>query len=72
MAEEYSFLFLKIPYCFSILTPTPPPVLRISVIACVTNRDYLESPPIHIHASISSINIGKGLLDSPLTILGFV
>ena len=42
MAEEY-IPFLKIPYGFFILTPTPPPILRIAVTACVRKRDYLDS-----------------------------
>ena len=34
--------FFKIPYGFSILIPTLPPILRIVVIACITNRGYLH------------------------------
>ena len=46
MVEEY-IPFLKIPYGFSISTPTPfPPILRIVVAACVRNRDNLDSLPL--------------------------
>ena len=41
MAEEY----IPIPLLKFLvrLSYTPPPILRISVVACVSNRDYLDS-----------------------------